>query len=172
MFQISNWPCCSAPFENVYFSLVDGKRLYTTNGEPEKGRFGQDSALMRIDGAYNGTRYSQSRYVGFGAVANARPMIPILQYGTDRAVKEQLAVLGHEYGDNFDVPEISVTEDGEQFLSYLEVNGQFTFTIVLRFSDGPQLRIPVENDVIRPEKATLPPGYSLRARRNDSEGNR
>jgi hypothetical protein len=162
MFQVSNWPCCSAPFENIYFSLLDGKRLYTTNGEPEKGRFGQDSGLVRIDGAYDGTRYSQSRYVGFGTDAKVEPILPTLQYGTDRAMKE-FSVLGHEYGDNFNVPEVSVTEDGKQLLNYLEVNGQFTFTIVLRFGDGPELRIPVENDVVRPEKATLPPGYSLQS---------
>ena len=34
--------------------------------------------------------------------------------------------------------------------------------IVIHFVDGSELRIPVENDVIRPEKAVLPKGYSVR----------
>lgn len=163
MFEVSNFPCCSAPFENIYFNLISGKRLYTTNGTPEKGRFGQDSGLVRIDGGYDGSRYSQTRYIGFGTVGHVANQASTLQYGTDQAIKQRMSLLGREYGDNYDVPKILVTQDGKKLESYFQLDGHFNFTIVLRFDDGPEVRIPVVNDVMQSDKATLPPGYSLRS---------
>jgi hypothetical protein len=161
MFQVSNWPCCSAPFENIYFSLHDGRKLYTTNGVPEKGRFGQDSGLVTVN-KYDGGRHSQTRYVGFGMAGDFQKGKPTLQYGTDEEIKQRFSLLGREYGDNFDVPQVYVTGDGKQLLSDLPLEGQFVFTIVLKFEDGNEALIPVENDVVRADKATLPAGYSLR----------
>jgi hypothetical protein len=163
MFQISNFPCCSAPFENIYFSLLSGKRLYTTNGTPEKGVFGQDSGLVRIDGGYDGSRYSQTRYIGFGTVGHKASQGPIVQYGTDQAVKQRISLLGREYGDNFDVPKVLLTQDGKKLENYLQLDRQFNFILVLQFDDGPEVRIPVVDDVMQAGKATLPPGYSLRS---------
>jgi hypothetical protein len=37
------------------------------------------------------------------------------------------------------------------------------FTIMLRYQDGVELNIPVDADVIRPEKVRFPKGYALRA---------
>lgn len=162
MFQVSTWPCCSAPFEHIYFSLSNGKRLYTTNGQAEKGRYGQDSDLLTING-YLTDRYTQTRYVGFGAVPDHANQPPTLQYGTNLLIKQLFTLRGHDYGDNFDVPTISVTDDGRQFVSDLQVKGDFNFTIVIKFDEVPEIRIPVENDVVRADKATLPPGYSLTA---------
>jgi len=166
MFQVSNWPCCSTPFENIYFGLLNGKRLYTTNGSPKEGRFGQDSGLVRLDGGYDGTRYSQTRYIGFGAITSQKQKTPSLQYGTDQVIKQRFSLLGREYGDNFDVPKVSVSQDGSQQVNYLQLEGPFSCTIVLKFDDGPEVRIPLENDVVRTDKATLPPGYSLRAEKD------
>lgn len=162
MFEVSNWPCCSALFENIYFSLLNGEKLYSTNGVPGKGSFGQDSSLVRIDGKHDGDRNSQTRYVGFGAVGDFRKEKPTLQYGTDRTIKQRFSLLGREYADNFDAPKVSVTTDGKQLSSYLQLNGQLTFTIVLQFEDGFEVRIPVENDIVYVDRATLPDGYSLR----------
>jgi hypothetical protein len=163
MFQVSNWPCCSSPFENVYFSLLNGKRPYTTNGSPKGGQFGQDSGLARLDGGYDGTRYSQTRYIGFGAITRQNQKLPSLQYGTDRIIKQRFYLLGREYVDNFDVPNVSVSQDGSHLVNYLQLGGPFSCTIVLNFDDGPEVRIPLENDVVRTDRATLPTGYSLRA---------
>ena len=163
MFLVSSWPCCSAPFENIYFSLLSGKRLYTTNGVPDKGIFGQDSGLVRIDGGYDGNRYSQTRFIGFGAVGHIANQVPTLQYGTDQAIKQRISLLGREYGDNFDVPKLLITQDDKRLESYLELNGPFNCVVVLQFDHSPEVRIPVENDVMRLDKATLPPGYSLRS---------
>lgn len=37
-----------------------------------------------------------------------------------------------------------------------------SFSIVLKYLNGIELRIPVEADTLRPEKAKLPKGYTLR----------
>jgi hypothetical protein len=34
--------------------------------------------------------------------------------------------------------------------------------VVLKFDDGPEVRVPLENDALRIDKAVLPPGYSFR----------
>jgi len=167
MFQVSTWPCCSAPFEHIYFSLRNGSRLYTTNGTPAQGRSGQDAGLITINGKYDGGRYAQTRYVAFGSMGHAADNAPTLQYGTDQLIKQRFTLRGHEYGDNFDVPTISVTDDAKKFASDLQVNGEFNFTIVVKFAEAPEIRIPVENDVVRADKATLPPGYSLTAAKID-----
>lgn len=109
MFQVASWPCCSAPFENRYFSLFDGRPLYITNGMPERGGLGLDSGLVKIDGEMDGTRYTQTRFVGFGGSANSQH--PSIQYGTDKKIKQQFLLFGCEYGDNFDVPQLSITEE-------------------------------------------------------------
>ncbi len=176
MFQSISWPCCSAAFQNVYFSLHNGNRLYVTNGIPEKGSFGQDDGLIRIY-HYDKTRYDTARFVAFGALTReSSNELPTLQYGTDRTIKQRFALRGHTYGDNFDVPHLSVTTDGKKLESQLTVNGQFSFTIVLHFDPSPyeegsgvnppsppeyELRIPVEDDIVRIDKAILPAGYTL-----------
>jgi len=46
----------------------------------------------------------------------------------------------------------------------LDLRGSsMNFTIMLKYQDGVVLRIPAEGNAIRPEKAVLPDGYSLRA---------
>jgi hypothetical protein len=162
MFQISSWPCCSSPFENIYFSLLNGKRLYTTNGRPESGASGQDAGLIGLSGGYDGSRYTQTRYIGFGAATGQRQNAPTLQYGTDEAIKLRFTLLGREYGDNFDVPAISLTVDGKPMAKDPRVDGSFSCMVVLKFDDGPEVRVPLENDALRIDKAVLPPGYSFR----------
>jgi hypothetical protein len=117
---------------------------------------------VRIDGGYDGNRYSQTRYIGFGAVGGASQELPTLQYGTDQTVKQHFVLAGHDYGDNFDVPDVSITQNGSTLANYLQTEGPFNCIIVLQFEGGPEIRIPVENDVVRADKARLPPGYSLR----------
>jgi hypothetical protein len=159
MFRVSNWPCCSEPFKNVYFSLLDGSELYTTNGVLQNG---DDPGLLRIAGEYDGRGYTKFRYIGFGSATTSGEDVPTLQYGTDRAVKQRFSLIGREYGDNFDVPSISFVEHDKGPANYLEISGRISCTLLLSFPDGPMVSIPIEDDVVRADKATLPHGYSLR----------
>ena len=63
----------------------------------------------------------------------------------------------------YDAPKMFVSTNGGLETS-LDLRGSaLTFTIVLKYEDGVVLRIPVDGNVIRPEKVALPAGYSLRA---------
>jgi len=83
-----------------------------------------------------------------------------LQYGTDKKVTQRFSVVSsREY---YDAPQMFVTTD-EQLEKSLDLRGSpRSFAIVLKYQDGVKLRIPVENDTIRAERALLPKGYALR----------
>jgi len=159
LFQVSRVPCCSAPFQSIYYSLLNGKRLYVSNGQPDERSITEDSGLIRIDGGYNGKGYTQTRYISFGAIDGEE--IPSLQYGTEKLIKQRLFLRGHEYGDNFDVPNLSITQDGTKLENSMSLEGPFSFIIIIRFNEVPEIRIPVENDVVLADRAILPSGYTL-----------
>jgi hypothetical protein len=61
----------------------------------------------------------------------------------------------------FDAPRAFVSTNGKLEKS-LDLRGSSpAFSIVLRYEDGVEIRIPVEADTIRSEKAVVPQGYSL-----------
>ena len=143
-----------------YFSLSNGAHLYTTNSGTLTDNGSQDNALLSL----TGHAYKDTRFVAFGASYMKGHEKPTLQYGTDSAIRQRIELRGHEYGDNFDVPSMSVVDD--KGLKVTDLAGALNFTIVLRFSEADEqpaaeLRIPVVNDVIVPQKAVLPTGYSL-----------
>jgi hypothetical protein len=86
---------------------------------------------------------------------------PKLQFSTHKkAVQGFSVVSSREY---YDAPKTFVSAD-EKVEHSLDLRGSpMNFTIVLRYQDGVELRVPVEADAIRPDKAELPKSYSLRA---------
>lgn len=160
LYRATNWPCCSAMWVYEYFSLTNGAHLYTTNGGALTNNGLHDDALLSI----TGQAYKDARFLAFGASYAKGHEKPTLQYGTESAVKQRIEVRGHEYGDSFDVPTMSVVDNHGSKVTSLA--GALNFTIVLRFDEAgdqpaAELRVPVVNDVIMPQKAVLPKGYSL-----------
>jgi len=150
LYRLSEWGCCDIPTTYYYYSLLSGQRLYVSNSD-----------VIEVEGDGEGPQ--ADRLIAFGYLdphAYERP--PRLQFGTDTAVRQSFSVVsGREY---YDEPEVFVETPGEQRKKTLDLRGQeLSFTIVLRYTDGVELRIPVERDAIRPEKAQMPSGYSLRA---------
>jgi hypothetical protein len=85
---------------------------------------------------------------------------PLLQYGTDKTVSQRFSVISSR--KYYDAPRMFVSTGGDLETS-LDLRGAgLTFVIVLKYGDGTELRIPVEADVVRAERAVLPEGYSLR----------
>lgn len=148
-FRLLAWGCCDVPPVYSYYSLLTGKMLYISNSE-----------LLEVRGDRNGGPLA-SRYVAFGYAGMEKlSQPPLLQYGTDKRVAQRFSVLStREY---YDSPQMFVSTTAKLEKS-LELNGpELTFTIVLKYNDGVELRIPIEADSVRPEKATLPAGYVLR----------
>jgi hypothetical protein len=159
-YRATSWPCCSAMRVHEYFSLTNGAHLYTTNGGASSNDAADDNALLQITGHAN----HDERFVAFGASYVKGHEKPTLQYGTDTTIRQRIELRGHDYGDNFDVPEMLLVDDHGQEVT--DLAGALSFTIVLRFSEADnqpaaELHIPVLNDVIVPQKAILPSGYSL-----------
>jgi hypothetical protein len=143
-FRVRQWCCCDWPQVNWYFSLLSGKKIYVSNSD-----------LLSTGAPQGGPQLA--RYVAFGYYDHGKP--PMLQDGSDLSVKQRFSLLSsREY---YDAPQVSIRSGGEPAKS-LVLNAAAGFTILLRYGDGVELRIPVQGDAIQTDKADLPKGYSLR----------
>jgi hypothetical protein len=147
-YRVTAWGCCDIPTIYSYYNILAGEKLYVSNSD-----------LLKVWGDGDGPQ--AWRYIAFGYVEiNKLDQPPQLQYGTDKKVTQRFSVVSsREY---YDAPQMFVTTD-EQLEKSLDLRGSpRSFAIVLKYQDGVKLRIPVENDTIRPERALLPKGYALR----------
>jgi hypothetical protein len=147
LFRVTNWACCDAPVTYSYYSLLTGHKLYVSNSELRE--VSQDGGPQAV------------RLIGFGYAGDAGlDQPPRLQYGTDKKIIQQFSVVSSR--QYFDAPRVFVCSNGKLEQS-LDLRGSTTiFTIVLRYEDGIEIRIPVEADTLRSEKAVVPQGYSLK----------
>jgi hypothetical protein len=148
-FRVTAWGCCDAPVVYSYYNVLTGKKLYVSNSD-----------LLEVWGEGDGPQ--AWRYVAFGyAGINDLSRPPQLQYGTDKKVAQRFSVVSsREY---YDAPKVLLSKN-EKIEKSLDLRGApMNFTIVLKYQDGVELRVPVEADAIRPDIAQLPKGYSLRA---------
>jgi hypothetical protein len=148
-FRVTAWGCCDIPTVYSYYNVLTGKKLYVSNSD-----------LLKVWGDGDGPQ--AWRYVALGyAERNKFDQPPQLQYGTDKRVAQRFSLVSaREY---YDAPQMYVAAN-EQLEKSLDLRGSpRSFLIVLKYQDGVELRIPVENDAIHPEKAQFPKGYSLRA---------
>ncbi len=147
-FRVTAWGCCDIPTAYSYYNVLTGKKVYISNSD-----------LLKVWGDGEGPQ--AWRYVAFGyAERNKLGQPPQLQYGTDKKVTQRFSLVSaREY---YDAPQMYVASD-EQLEKSLDLRGSpRSFAIVLKYQDGVELRIPVKEDVIRPDDAVLPKGYSLR----------
>jgi len=150
-FRVTAWGCCDIPTAYSYYNVLTAKKLYVSNSD-----------LLKVWGDGDGPQ--AWRYVALGyADRNKFDQPPQLQYGTDKRVAQRFSLVSaREY---YDAPQMYVATN-EQLEKSLDLRGSpRSFLIVLKYQDGAELRIPVENDAIRPESATLPKGYALRLER-------
>ena len=150
-FRVTAWGCCDIPTVYSYYNILTGKKLYVSNSD-----------LLEVWGDGDGPQ--AWRYVAFGYVdRNKFDQPPQLQYGTDKKVTQRFSVISsREY---YDAPQMFVATN-EQLEKSLDLRGSpRSFVIVLKYRDGVELRILVENDIIRPENAAFPKGYALRLER-------
>jgi hypothetical protein len=147
-FRLTAWGCCDAPNVYTYYSLLSGKKLYVSNSD-----------LLEIRGKGEGPL--AFRYVGFGFDMNNLSHDPVLEYGTDKDIAQRFSI--HSGKSYYEAPEVLGAANGKFEKYHLDLSSSpLTFEIVLRYPGQTELRIPVENDAIHLEKATLPKGYSIR----------
>jgi hypothetical protein len=146
LFRVTEWGCCDVPVVHSYYSILNAEKLYVSNSD-----------LLRV---WRGGGPLDERFIAFGySVMSKESQYPQLQYGTDKNVLQRFSVVSStEY---YDAPQTFVSVNTKLEKS-LQIPSSKAFSIVLKYPDGAELRIPVEADAIHPEKATLPKGYSLR----------
>jgi hypothetical protein len=147
LFRVAAWGCCDVPVVYSYYNLLTGRKVYFSNSD-----------LLEVRGGGGGPQ--ALRLVAFGYSGMSRlERPPELQYGTDMSIKQRFSVVSSR--QYYDAPAmfVATSEELEKSLDLEEL----TFVIVLRYADGVKLRIPVEADILRADKAVLPEGYSLHA---------
>jgi len=147
-YRVIEWGCCDVPVVYSYYDILDGKKLYVTNSELLEVWFGE--------GPLN------SRYIGFGySVLDKKSQYPQLQYGTDKEVLQRFSLVSS--AQYYETPQVFLSVGTKQEKSLNLIGEPRSFSILLKYADGTQLQIPIEADAIRPEKAKLPKGYTLRS---------
>lgn len=148
LFRVTAWGCCDVPVTYSYYNLLTGKKLYISNSD-----------LLEIQGEGGGPQ--AFRLVAFGYSGQSElSQPPQLQYGTDKSVAQRFSVVSSR--QYYDAPQMFVSQTGNLEKKLDLRSSALNFTIVLRYVDGVELRIPVDADAIHSEKAVLPKGYSLR----------
>jgi|SRR5277367_57915 len=147
-FRFAAWGCCDSPNVYTYYNMLSGKKMYVTNSD-----------LLEIRGKGEGPL--SARFVGFGYdVVNNQGHDPMLQYGTYKNISQRVSIrTGKDY---YETPEVLGDANGKSEKYHLDLSeSPFTFVIVVHYSGESEVRIPVENDVLRLEKAVFPKGFSL-----------
>lgn len=148
LFRVTAWGCCDVPVIYSFYNLLTGRKVYVSNSD-----------LLEVRGDGDGPQSARLVAFGYSEMSQlSRP--PRLQYGTDKKVSQRFSVISSR--KYYDAPQMFVSARGKLEKSLNLRGSELTFTIVLNYGDGVELRIPVEADVVRPEKAVLPEGYSLR----------
>jgi hypothetical protein len=170
LYRVTRPGCCGAQDLSTFFSLLDGKELFTSA-----------APIVSID-APNSVFRRFAAYHDLMAAAPVpggerdRRVVGRLQYGSDRARAESVLVVAPiaEPDESWAAKKVSVVIDGresegdrvdlwsaDKAADAAKIGG---FTIRVTAYTTPELlvEIPVEGDRLVPEKATLGKGVSLR----------
>jgi len=146
-YRAIEWGCCDVQDVYSYYDILDGKKLYVTNSDLLEVWFGE--------GPLN------CRYIGFWySGLDKKSQYPQLQYGTDKEVLQRFSLVSP--AGYYEAPQVFLSVGKELDKSLNLIGEPRSFSIVLKYPDGKQVLIPVESDAIRPEKAKLPKGFTLR----------
>lgn len=150
-FEVTQWGCCAWPNVTTYYSLLSGKKVYAGS-----------SPMVEVS-TYDG-KTLRRRYLVFG-YSDAHKQEPVLEYGDGEHIKQTIVLKPPSMDwDPVSEVEVSTPSIEQKSKRLLELGASdFTFMIRMKLYGSLEVRIPVENDVVHPEKAVLPAGYSLKA---------
>lgn len=165
-YRVTKYGCCASIATDVYFSLLSGRKLYTTN-----------TGLFEI--VVPNTSIDMTRYVAFHAPdailppdepQSAESQAGVIQYGSEKSVLQKV-ILRHK-GD-IGSPRVQMlykeklVESEPLMLWGADKKPDKTslsdFSVVLLFYDLRKVIIPVKNDQLLLSAAIVPQGYVLEA---------
>jgi len=180
LYKVTKIGCCDAPDTYTYFSLQDGKKLYSSHDD--------DLMEVIVPSKYYpsyGTVDVTRRYVSYkqefsyDSQGHEKAVTGILQYGTEKKVIREVDIYAGAK-TSVSLPEgLTILYNGKRY-SYSrgraiepwnEPGGLnrsskslSDFVIVLAFTNGAELRLPVENDDINLRNTTVPRELTIRPR--------
>jgi hypothetical protein len=146
-YRTSLWGCCGAPNAYTYFSLISGKRLYSSFAD-----------LKQVSSVKDG--HSNTIYIAVGSespednCSRAR-----LQLGTDRDILQAFTIVAPRVCD--DIPELSLAGSDPSVNELVQEGAAANFSVALDYGNGVALQIPIRDGSIRPDLAKLPEGFKL-----------
>lgn len=165
-YKVTKYGCCANIATDVYFSLLYGQKLYTTN-----------TGLFEV--VVPNTSVDLVRYVAFHAPdailppsepQSAESQAGVIQYGSEKTVLQKVIL---RFKGDIGRPRVQMlykeklVESQSLMLWGADKKNEKTslseFSIVLVFHDLRKLILPVRNDQLLISAATVPQGYRLEA---------
>jgi hypothetical protein len=165
-YKVTKFGCCASIATDVYFSLLSGQKLYTTN-----------TGLFEV--IVPNTSVALTRYVAFHAPdailppsepQSAESQAGVIQYGSEKSVLQRVIL---RFKGDIGRPRVQmlykekIVESEPLMLWGADKKNDKTslsdFSVVLLFHDLRKVIIPVKNDQLLVSAATVPQGYLLEA---------
>jgi hypothetical protein len=162
-YKVTRYGCCASITTHVWFSLIDGQKVFTSNIDPIRVIVPNSSADL--------TRYitwhSSEATMAPPELQTVKDLKGVLQYGSERKAPRRLLVRS---GIDLYLPKISIRYQGKTHedmsslasgLTLWGVDGKkdksalSDFFVILTWSDKFEAEIPVENDELQITKAKV-----------------
>ena len=181
LYKISNLGCCDAPSTYTYFSLRDGRKLYSSH-------ISNDLLEILLPSRYYpkyGTADMIDRYVSYREDAsydskgNANGLVGVLQFGSASNIIREVEIRT-DLKEFVSLPEGMTIFYNNKRYSYsggrpiepwripgaVDKNSPTPadFVVSLLFTDGTELKLPIQNDEINLKNVEAPDRFTIKAR--------
>lgn len=140
-YRVTKRGCCDTPTKYSFFDLLTGRKLFTAT---------TDIAMIGRD--------DDVRYFAYDSSESSRSHKGILQFGSSNRVIRRVVINGSNI---FREPRLGFQSEGKRYESPVAMDIKGAYAICVYFAEGKEIIIPVENDELRLESATVPASLSL-----------
>lgn len=172
-YKVTRYGCCAAPDAQIWFSLIDGRKVFTSNIDPIKVIVPNSLAGLARYFAW----HSNESIIPPAELQTAKDLKGVIQYGSERKVSQRLLVrspidlylskIAIRYQGRLHEDMTALVDgvmlwgvDGKKDKSALS-----DFSIILTWNDKFEAEIPVENDELQIGKAKVSDKIILEAAR-------
>jgi len=170
-YKVTKGGCCDSPNRYTYYSLHDGRRLYSATVEDLFWVFASTGPIN----PGNNTVGTRVRYVSYeenpcmGIGGKPAGFVGVLRYGSNKRIIREFEILSPR---GLRPQGLTVLNNGKRYLPGTppemssEQSGDVitNYEVSLQFVDGTDLRLPVVEDDIDLRGLTMPSRYKVTAR--------
>jgi hypothetical protein len=162
-YKVTRYGCCGSLDTQIWFSLIDGKKVFTSNIDPVQVAVPNSSAGLARYFAW----HSNEASISPTEVQTVKDLKGVLQYGSERQVSRRLLVRS---SIDLYLSKIAIRyqgklhDDAREFVTGIMlwgVDGKndksalSDFSVILTWNDNIEAEIPVENDELQVSKAKV-----------------